>query len=1019
MPFHRSSLAKSLLSITLSAALIALSPGFAAYEAVAAQVAAPVRASGQNSVAPIVSLGSLPMGSPMSASLTPSMDLKLTGSLTVGAAPSVKTTVLGQAAMPALQISVIGAPAKAQVLPALERSAAGTVSLTPAASAPVSRKIFGLSQQVGAELEAAGDISGAGAEAASGVGMRLESILTETPAASSAEGEFSPVADPMADLAVGSQLARPAGQEISEAAQSYYGKGETTVVRSIPDMPDQNPGPRKTQPLLPRLMASGLALLPAALLGWPLLAGGSLVAGGAMVLASVLLAVLPFMGERTPVAARMAPGVALLGLGALALASGSIWMGALVTLGGWGLMRYGRSPKDGQDFESEKTLTAFFGALGATAGAGLALLSPAGWIATGLIALAYPVAALLLMHLPSWVGHGMVAAFSGVFENIRGLDRVESSLRRDTGIYERLKAYTSGQLKQSLWNAVWLAGIWVPVWLSQLVQWGLAASGGVVIGAMHAPIMFLWGAAHELKADSKPAKFFAAWAHFMFDNAAGAKKSLFNRIQAPLLAYAASRNKLVSLPAVAGIRGLQWLWLAYAVAGTPVLAAVGFFRAFGKVNEPYADASHDPSSLKVDRDDRPGNGPAPEEPEQPGQPSKGSLFPRLLASGIALVPAYFLGLPLLASAGPVIAGVYLAAALGLAALPFMPANTPKLIRQAPGWVMAAMGLGMFYFLPVLPFGLAGFMALAKTNAFWMSALSAAGGWGLARYLGKAATEGGSRYSVDDPEYIGAFFGAAAAVAGLGVVLTGMAGLLPSVVSGLAYLTSPLLLMHLPKSVFTGLGAVFYRLWSSVRNSYDLFGFWERDTKFTDNLKAQSRYWLDKSVWNGSWLSAIWTPLWLSQLAEFVLAGAVGLAVGVVRAPLNFLWGLSYELSPKSPATRFFSGMARTWESMVEGESSKGFFRIYSRGLLKAMDEKSASPSGRPTLKASTAFLLFRLGQALYLLKLALLLPVGLVVGLGTGAYNAFKGSGEDRGDDPFRYREPRPAPPESAPPAAS
>ena len=66
---------------------------------------------------------------------------------------------------------------------------------------------------------------------------------------------------------------------------------------------------------------------------------------------------------------------------------------------------------------------------------------------------------------------------------------------------------------------------------------------------------------------------------------------------------------------------------------------------------------------------------------------------------------------------------------------------------------------MLYLMPVIPFSLMGLVALAKTSAFRMAALSIVGGWGLARYLGTTATDGKSSYSADDPEYIGAFFAA--------------------------------------------------------------------------------------------------------------------------------------------------------------------------------------------------------------------------------------------------------------------
>jgi|GEM_PF-5808574 len=992
MPWCHLSFFKSLACVALSAALIALSPGFAAYEAAAATMTSASGMTGQSGATPITSLSNIPIGSTLNTALTPAQDLRLSGSMSVGVAPSVKAGISAQTVSPISQIPVLAAPLQASALPQARASRLSSPFKAPAPTQEetVAQKLTGLSQQVDVSLKSAGDISHAGAEAANGVGSRIESIMTGAPAASWADSGFVAAAESMGDLSVGVQQARPAGEEISLAAQAYYGKNETTVVSGIPELKDQNPAPKKDSPFWPRVMASGLALLPAALLGWPLLAGGSLLAGGAVILASGLLAVLPFVGDQTPKAVRVLPGAALLGLGALSMAFGAYGIGTLAALGGWGLMRYGKSPQDGNDYDSGRSLSAFFGGLGAIAGVGLALLSPAGWLAAGLSILSYPTAALLLIHLPSWVGYGMTSAFGNVFESIRGLDRVESSLRRDTNAYERLTAYTSAQLKQSLWNAVWLAGIWVPIWLSQLVQWTLSLTGGTVVAAVQAPVLFLWGAAHELKADSKPTKFFASWAHFMFDNVQGAKKSLFNRLEAPLLPYADSRNKLVSLPATLGIRLLQWAWLAYAVAATPVLAVAGFFRAFGKTSEPYDQAKHNPRHMSVSRDDQAGTTPAPQDPDQPSHPGTGNLMPRLMAAGMALLPVYFLGLPLLAAAGPIIGGIYLAATLGLAALPFVPAQTPKLVRQLPGLLLAGMGLGMLYLMPVIPFGLVGLAALAKTNAFWMAALSIVGGWGLTRYLGQAATEGKSTYSVDDPEYIGAFFAAVAAASGVGVVLMGLAGLLPTAVTVLAYLTSPLLLMHLPRWIYSGFGASILGLGSSFADSYHFVSAWTQETAFYRNLSDHASYWLNKSVWNGSWLSAIWVPMGAMMLADFAVGAALGLVWGLLRAPFNYVWGALDETYPKSAAARFFSAFLRTWTEDMEGKASRELFLKHAAPLLKGSDAK-VEPSGRPSLGAVGSFLLLRLGQLLWLAGLLIATPVLFLLAVASGIRSAAKG----------------------------
>jgi hypothetical protein len=1001
MSWRPVSLPKYLISVVLSFALIALSPGFAAYEAAAATMTSAAGVQGQTGVAPITNLNTLSIGTSLGSSLTPAQNLRLSGSLSAGIAPAVK---VGVAAAPASPVSQI--PSLATPLQSLKATPLGPSSLKAQAvlhspeGTPVAQKLTGMSQQVADTLKEAGSISKSGAETASGVGSRIEAIMTGAPAASYDDGGFAGAAQMMGDLETGMQLARPAGQEISQAAQAYYSQNETKVARGLPEMKDQNPLPKKQSPFWPKVVASGMALLPGIFLGIPALGVAPLLGtvaavlwGGSLILSSLTLAALPFMGPNTPKAVRVLPGAALVVTGLVGIFTGAPVIGALAALGGWGLIRYGKSPLEDNDYDSGKSLTAFFGGLAAVAGVGLALLSPPGWFAAGLTYLAYPISALLLMHLPSWVGYGMTAAFRSVFESVAGIERVESSMRRDTNVYDRLKAYTKAQMRQSMWNAVWLAGIWVPVWLSQLVQWALSLAVGTAVGAMQSPVMFLWGASHELKADSKPTKFFSAWARFMFDNVQNAKKTLFNRVQAPLLPYVNSQNKFVSLPAALGLRLLQWLWLGYALAATPVLGVMGLFRAFGKTAEAYEPAEHDPAKLRVSHDDEAGAPTDPDQPEEPGQPGKSNLMPRIIATGLALLPAYFFGLPLLTAAGPVIGGAYLAVTLSLAALPFVPANAPKLVRQVPGFLLAGLGLGMLYFLPIAPFGLTAALALLKTNALWTAALAIVGGWGLTRYLGKTVDEEGKTvYSVDDPEYIGAFFAAAAAASAAGVLLAGLAGWLPIGISALAYLTSPLLLMHLPRWVFSGFGSVFEGMWKSFKDSSRFVNLWERETDFYRNLKHHADHWLDKSVWNGSWLSVIWVPMGVMMLADLAVSVALGLAWGLARAPFRYAEGALDRAFPGSAAARFFATLNGTWADLVEGKSARDYF-VNRRAavFIKGASEKTGV-SGRPTVAAAFHFLMLRLGQLFFLaVQLGLGTAVMFLVGLGRAVVEAFQG----------------------------
>ncbi|MBI5884017.1 MAG: hypothetical protein HZB91_13050 [Elusimicrobia bacterium] len=1012
------SLGKSVIAVAISLSLVVLSPGFAAYEAAAQQVAgtrvvtqAATPGSGQVGTIRVLTGNSMPV-SPLNGNAVSF------GSVLPGVfAPSIKETAVLTGSIGSVLPMAVPTAVETVVLPnALHLTAPVKAQDSAPVQGPkeVEQSLTGMSDEVGQEVEAVGDISKAQSEGAHGLGVKLDSIITRTRQASSSDADLVPAAGRFGDLSGPSRLAAPdASAEISLAPEAG---------KSVPDAEPQRPLGKK-QPLGARIIASVLALLPAALLGWPLFAAGAIYAGGAVLASSVLLAALPFMGDSTPKAIRAIPGFALLGLGGFtvftALTGGTgLVMGALATLGGWGLVRYGLG-KTVQDsrFDDYLALTAYFGGIGAVGGAALALMGPAGFIAAALSVLAYPTAALLLMHLPGWVGHGIMSIINSVRGSLRGMGRIAGAAWNDTPLVDRLSTFSERHLKVSKWNAVWLAGLWIPVWVLQLAGSAVGLVSGLAVTAMQAPVLFLWGASHKLGKDSRATKFFGAVSHFMFDNVQGAKKALFNRAERLLINGANSKSKAISIPSTLGIYLMS---LAAAVAGvvaTPFLFLAGVITGLGKTGQAYDPAKHDPYSLRVDRDDSPGE--KPEEPTDPGQPAPppgSTLVPRLIASAIALLPAVFLGWPLFL-ASPVVGVFYGAVTLSLAALPFVPANSAKALRVLPGVLMIMQGV----LIPYLSFmmGPIGFGALllatAKTNAFWMSVVNILGGWGLMRFLSRKA-ENGDEFSMDSGERIGAYFGALALMTGAGIVFSAATGVIPTVLTVGAYLLSPLLLMHLPKPIFVGLGSVFFRMWSSVRNSYKLFSAWLEDTKFHRNLESHAKHWLGKSVWNGAWLSVIWVPVWLSQLVEFALAGAVGLTLGVIRAPLNFLWGLSYDLAPKSRITRFFSAMARTSESMVEGESSRAFFSHYSGPFLNAMDERSESPSHRPTFKAGVSFVFFRIGQAFYLMKMALLLPVSLLMGAAFGVYNAFKGKADDSFDDPFTFKEPsKETPPETAP----
>ncbi|MDE2293532.1 MAG: hypothetical protein KGL53_15735, partial [Elusimicrobia bacterium] len=757
-------------------------------------------------------------------------------------------------------------------------------------------------------------------------------------------------------------------------------------------------------PFLPKLLSAGLAVVPAVAVGLPLLAAGSTLAGGALLAASAALMALPFLGQSAPRPLRAVPGAAVVGLGGLALfaaftGGAPYWMGALVAVGGWGLTRYGLKTSQEDSYDQEKVLSAYFGGIGAVALAGLALAGPAllapawagvlalaahGWFLTGTTVASAGLSALLLLNLPGWVGEGMENAFRGVYLSGEAVWRVLGSLKRDTVLYDRLQSFTHRQLDRSPWNAIWLSGVWIPVWVGEAAMFTLSLAGGLAFGAALAPTMFLWAGVHSLWEKSAATRFLAAWNRFVFDWAVGSKTRVYNPAAKPLAALANSTHGVVSIAAGLVLRVLQLAWLAGSLIAFPFVWAAGLFRAFGQAAGPYDYAKHDPSSLRVDLNDRP-DVPRPEDPTDPSAPGKSTFVPRLIAAGIAAAPLYFLGLPLLAAPG--LGELYAAAGLALAAMPFIPAASPKLVKQLPGWLLVGLGVlgaaAVPYFLPA---GM-GILELAGHNALWMGLVTALSGWGLVRYTGSLGAKDGQKwFSVDDPEYIGAYFGALGVLTGLGVSLLGMTGWLPLTLKVAGYATSALLLMHLPSWMGQGLQAAAEGGWHSIRAFGRVASFWRDDTKFYSNMRRHASYWLGKSVWNGTWLSAVWVPTWAVMLVEEAAALVLGAAYGLLRAPLDFVWGAAYGLSHDAKATRFIAGFARGTFMRLEG-SKKARLDRWLAPLVPAMNE--ASPvTGRPTLKAALAFLGAHVVELGWLLSVTVGAPVMLLLALADGVRNA-------------------------------
>ena len=345
-------------------------------------------------------------------------------------------------------------------------------------------------------------------------------------------------------------------------------------------------------------------------------------------------------------------------------------------------------------------------------------------------------------------------------------------------------------------------------------------------------------------------------------------------------------------------------------------------------------------------------------------------MPKLIAVAIALVPAYFFGLPILAGASFIQIPLYFALILPLAAMPFL--------GKAPLWVKSLAGRALFY---------NGLVLLLNGSAIWVGLIALLGGWGFNRWVKKTSEKRGS---FDEAE-LGAFFAVLGSAAAVGAVWAGfLGGWIGWGTLALAAATSPFLLMHLPTWVWSGARGFITSFSHSMEAFNDVAGFWHHDTKFRSNLRDHASYWLKKTYWNGVWLSAIWVPTGLIQAAEFIVSVALGAVVGLIRSPFAFAAAAFKEAKPGSKAALFTKGLLDGWMAAAEG--SKGFFDRLISGLKPAMDEAS-SVTGRPTAKAAGAFLLARFVQLAWLAGVLLMNLTGIafLIGLYRGVRAAIAG----------------------------
>ena len=931
---------RRVLASAVCLSLIVACPGpgsYAAAQTVARSMAAPAAGFGP---APVLGVGGAALSLP---SLIPSA---------LGLVPS-----LGAPSAPA-PFALTPAAAKALVTPAPLSGAAATASVIPNAASVQALKpvVSAAAKATASAIEQAGPIANAAPGSLSSLGQKLEDILTGAPALDASSDLSAPASGEWGSLAESRQLARPAGDGIAQAAAGSIDNS------NIPPAPPSGPSgaPRSPKgPFWPRLLSAGLALAPAVFLGFPLLAASAYVVGGFVVATSLALTAMPFLSESSPKLLRAAPGLTLAALGiagagialslsfglGIAVAPALIWTGALAVVGGWGLTRYGLGKSEGRygSYGSVETLSAFFGGLAALTGVALAASTPLGWTASALLWLSYPLAALLWFHLPGWVGKGLTAALEGVWLGGLGLSRVLTAIHRDTVLLDRLQNFSKRHWTSSKWNGVWLAVMWTPIMLTEAAMYALSAAGGLFVGAVTAPVNFLWGASAKLWPGSKANVYFAEAARLVFDNVQNGKIARFNPIESKLIPVANSPKFITSAAGSLGLRALQLAWLVYTVIAAPLLSIAGLLLAFGRLGS-FDEKRHAVSSLRVERRDSPSEKPAePTEPE-PGAPAKAPFAPKLIAMALALIPVYFFGLPIIAGHSLIQIPLYFALVLPLAAMPFM--------GKTPYWAKSFAGRALFY---------NGLVLLLNGSAIWVGLIALLGGWGFNRWVKKTQEKGGS---FDEAE-LGAFFGALGAAAAVGAVWAGfLGGWIGWGTIALAAATSPFLLMHLPEWVWSGLRGAFSAFARPMRALDDVAGFWHDDTKFRSNLKDHASYWLKKTYWNGVWLSAIWVPTGIVQAVEVVLSVALGAVLGLPRAVFGFAASAFKEAKPGSRAALFTAGLLAGWSASSDG-SKKLFDRLVS-GLKPAMDE-AAPETGRPTLKAMGAFLLARFVQLGWLL----------------------------------------------------
>ena len=957
-------IASRVVAVALSSALIWLSPGFGAIEAYAqvsnAAVSAPVAPSVVVGVAPgVAAIGGNAASVKLSRAaqsvpLTMPVPVVGAGLRTLSSASMPVSGTRGQTALSGRvaagnAVTATGVSSRAGALASAENSGV--------------REVARISNGVGEALKAAGSVRDASPTQAASLGFQLQKIVSGERATATAGSDVAPQGFSMGE-SHGMSLGKAAGWDsIHRAVQS--GGPSTPVPPSNKDDGRGGFGGGEKPPFFARVIASAMALAPAAYFGWPLVAAGAWVPGGLLVAAGLGLAAMPWLKPATSNAVLAAPGVVIAVLGAVTALTTAGWgmaVGGLVVLSGWGFERFSRGFR--KNPSATEQMSAIFGALSATAAAGFVLTGSAGFVAAGLTGLFSLFALRLLAELPEWTYEGVGQIFRGAWKGLEGTHQVLGSIRKDTVLYDRLGRLTERQVKQFGWFSwIWLAGLWAPVLASEAIMLTLTLAAALYLAVIQAPILFAWGAFNEVKDKgafrSRMAVRFANWEKETFAWLQGSKTTFFNRFEKMVLPYANSKSRPVSLVGGLVIRVGHLGWLVYAAVGGVIVPIVTGIRAFLGDAEPYDAAKHSLSSLRVPHDPLPSEKPK-EDDDQTG-PEKNPFFPRLIAAGVALIPMYFFGLPLLMLGGASIATLpYLGAGVIVALLPLMPQSTPTWLRAVPGGALAAAGA-----------------IAAVAGAPVIGTLAALAGWGLGNFALKMA-EKDRYYHVTDPEYVGAFFGALGSITALGVALTGMPGVvgLALQIGGVA--VSGFAGAHIPRFFFSGLYIALNELARAPARVHKVMNFWD-DTKFDSNLKQWWKSWGDKSPWHWWWMWPSMAFQLLFQAYDAVVSAVAGVALAAVRSPVMFAWGAAYKISRNHPATRFIAGAGK---SLIENaEGNKALFDKWVSPLVPGIE--------RPSIGALLPLSLARVVQLVWLARIVVTSP-WILIKAGYDGYQAYK-----------------------------